>query len=94
MAKYIKCDGCGKSIFFGEEVYKYSGYCGLFCSTECFANSYAEYSELTEELADDCRHEVYDDEKRKKELRRLISEFERTLYNMKTELEDLEGYSI
>ena len=91
MAKYIKCDGCGKPILFGEEVYKYPGCCGLYCSAECFADSYAEYGELTEELADDCRHEVYDDEERKKELRKLIADFEQTLKQMRNELEGLEA---
>lgn len=93
MAKYIKCDCCDKPILFGEEVYKYPGYCGLYCSEECFTDSYAEYNELTEELADDCRHEVYDDEERKKELRKLIADLERTLKQMRNELEGLEACS-
>lgn len=61
MAKYIKCDNCGKRIYFGEEVYKFSGYAGLFCSGDCFADSYGEVQELDDELADDCFHTVYDD---------------------------------
>lgn len=61
MAKYIKCDCCGKRIPFGEEVYKFSGYAGLFCSGDCFAHSYGEVQELDDELADDCFHTVYDD---------------------------------
>lgn len=62
MAKYIKCDNCGKRIYFGEEVYKFSGYAGLFCSGDCFADSYGEVQELDDELANDCYHTVYDDE--------------------------------
>lgn len=61
MAKYIKCDNCGKRIYFGEEVYKFSGYAGLFCSGDCFADSYGEVQELDNELADDCFHVVHDD---------------------------------
>ena len=94
MAKYIRCDACGKPILFGEEVYKYQGYCGLFCSAECFANLHSDCSELTEELADDCRHEVYDDEERKKELRRIIEDSERVLRQMRNELEALEACSL
>lgn len=61
MAKFIKCDCCGKRIPFGEEVYKFSGYAGLFCSGDCFADSYGEVQELDDELADDCFHTVHDD---------------------------------
>ena len=62
MAKYIKCDNCGKRIYFGDELYKFGGYAGLFCSAECFADSYGEVQELDYELANDCYHTVYDDE--------------------------------
>ena len=50
MAKFIKCDCCGNRIQFGEEVYKFSGYAGLFCSGDCFAHSYGEVQELDDEL--------------------------------------------
>lgn len=62
MAKYIKCDHCGNRIYFGDELYKFAGYAGLFCSAECFADSYGEVQELDDELASDCYHTVYDDE--------------------------------
>lgn len=62
MAKYIKCDCCGKRIPFGEEVYKFRGYAGLYCSGDCFADAYGEVQELDHELAEDCYHKVYDDE--------------------------------
>jgi hypothetical protein len=62
MAKYIKCDCCGKRIYFGEEIYKFGGYAGLFCSSDCFADSYGEVQELDDEIAYDCFHKVYDDE--------------------------------
>lgn len=61
MAKYIKCDYCGKRIELGSEVYKFHGYAGLFCCAECFADSYGEAKELDTELAEDCYHKIYDD---------------------------------
>lgn len=62
MAKYIKCDNCGNRIYFGDELYKFGGYAGLFCSAECFSDAYGEVQELDYELANDCYHTVYDDE--------------------------------
>ena len=94
MAKYIKCDGCGKPILFGSEVYQFDTFCGIFCSTECFADSYAVCRELDKELADDCHHEVYDNEERKKELRNNIRELEIKLNFLVSELEELEGISV
>lgn len=94
MAKYIKCDGCGKPIPFGAEVYQFDTFCGLYCSAECFADSYAMCRELDGNLADDCHHEVYDNEERKKELHKSIRELEIQLGFLVSELEDLEGTSI
>lgn len=94
MAKYIRCDGCGKPIVFGEEVLNFPGYCGLYCSSDCFANSYAHFYSLDEDVADDCRHEVYDDEERKKELRNNISKMQIDLKIMQAELAGLEECSV
>lgn len=97
MAKYIKCDNCGKKIYFGEEVYKFHGYAGLYCSAECFADSYGEVQELDTELADDCYHKVYDTEEEKQRLQRELDEAQRQLaalanqvHTMKTQLHELE----
>jgi hypothetical protein len=90
MAKYIRCDCCGKPVRFGEDVYQYEGYCGLYCSSECFADSYANCLELDEDIAENCRHEVYDDEKRVKELRQNIASMEKALWQMKAELDSLD----
>lgn len=62
MAKYIKCDCCGKRIEFGDDVYKFTGYAGLYCSADCFADAYGEAQELDDELANDCYKDIYDDE--------------------------------
>lgn len=94
MAKYIRCDCCGKPILLGEEVYKFPQYCGIYCSAECFTDTYGNAYELDEELADDCCHEIYDDEERKKELRNNIAKMQMELKNMKIELEALEECSI
>jgi hypothetical protein len=94
MAKYIKCSLCGKPIIFGEEVLKYPRYCGLYCSTDCFAESYADFHILDEDIADDCRHEVYDDEERKKELRDNIAKMQMDLKIMQAELAGLEECSV
>ena len=90
MAKYIRCDGCGKPIPFGSEVYQFDTFCGLYCSPECFADSYAICRELDEECADNCRHEIYDNDERKKELRKNIREIEMQLTSLVSELEELE----
>ena len=74
MAKYIKCDNCGKRIDLGSEVYYYSGYCGLYCSAECFADSYAEVTELDEDVAENCMHTVYDDDVIKQTIVKLQKE--------------------
>lgn len=72
MTKYIKCDCCGNKINLGTEVYKFAGYAGLFCSAECFAYSYGEVHELTDELVEGCYHTIYDDDTRKLEIKSEI----------------------
>jgi hypothetical protein len=74
MARYIKCDCCNKKIEFGQEVYKFNGHAGLYCSGECFADSYGEVQELDKELAYDCYHTIYDDEARKEEIQKEMKE--------------------
>jgi hypothetical protein len=61
MAKYIKCDCCNNKIELGDSVYKFSGYAGLYCSSDCFFDAYGEVHELDEDLAEDCYHKIYDD---------------------------------
>ncbi len=73
MAKYIKCDCCGKRIEFGTEVYQYGGYCGVFCSTECFAHSYADEFILDDDLAENCSCTVYNDEEEKAIIQEISS---------------------
>ena len=95
MAKFIKCDCCSKRIPLGEEVYKFHGYAGLFCSAECFSDSYGEVQELDDELAEDCFHTIYDDS----EEMAIRSEIEKTkadIASLEAKLKglefDLKGY--
>ena len=87
--KYIKCNCCGKRIYFGEEVYRYKGYCGVYCSADCFADAFCITNELDEELAYDCCCTVYDDEARKNEIRREMEEHRMAMEKLYIELEAL-----
>ena len=87
MAKFIKCDGCGKPIYFGETIYQYYGYCAVYCSGECFADEHADIRELDEDMADDCRCKVYDDN-RAKELKESIAKLQSQIIAMQAELDE------
>lgn len=58
--KYIKCDQCGKKIYIGQRIVQRKGFCGLYCSYECYLSNdrYHVVHELTEELAEDCEAEI------------------------------------
>ena len=86
---YIKCDCCGRKIPFGEMVYFHQGYCGTYCSAECYADSWGESAELDEELADDNHCEIYNDEKRKKELERALEKIAFDKAKIEQELKEL-----
>ena len=80
--KYIKCDCCGKRIYFDDEIYYFDGYCGTYCSAECFTEVYATYDLLTEEHVENCMCEVYDDDiiaQKKLELKQQIQELQNQL---------------
>ena len=88
MAKYIKCDCCGKRIMFGEDVYRMSGYSGLYCSADCYVDSYGEVQELDSKLAEDCYHTVYDDE-RKEEIIKELAEHQNAIEEHKKSMAKL-----
>lgn len=73
---YVKCVCCGKKIFFGDVVYFHHGYCGTYCSSECYADSWGESAELDVELAENNGCEIYNDEQRKKELQLKLEKLE------------------
>jgi septal ring factor EnvC (AmiA/AmiB activator) len=76
MAKYIRCDCCGKRIDFGEDVYQFAGYCGLFCSADCFADAYANCLELNADVAENCCKTICDDNEDKRKLQEDIARAE------------------
>jgi hypothetical protein len=62
--KYVKCCVCGKPIYLGEKVICKNHYAGLYCSHNCFANSFnIDCCEkiLNEKLAFLFDHTVYTD---------------------------------
>ena len=89
MARYIKCSCCGKKIEFGQDVYEFDGRVGLYCSGECFADTYGEIQELDEELAYDCGHTIYDDEVRKEEIQKEMEEHRMAMERLLKEFETL-----
>jgi hypothetical protein len=72
MARYIECDCCGKRTPFGNIVYQFDGRAGLYCSAECFVDTYGATHILDYDLADDCYCSVFDDEARRKEIEDTI----------------------
>ena len=86
---YIKCDCCGKKIFFGEMVYFYHGYCGIYCSAECYADNWGESTELDEKLAENNGCKIYNEEQRRKELIKEIDKLAQQLDKARAELDNL-----
>jgi hypothetical protein len=86
MAKYIRCNCCGKRVDFGEEIVKFPGYCGVYCSPECFADSYADFRELNEDVASDCCQTVYDDDEDKRKLQEDILRTEAEIEELQKKL--------
>lgn len=86
---YIKCDCCRKKIFFGDVVFFHHGYCGTYCSAECYADSWGESGYLDEELAEDNGCEIFNDEQRRKELIKEIDKLAQQLDKARAELDNL-----
>lgn len=87
--RYVKCNCCGKRIYFGEEVFHYKGYCGIYCSAECFSDAFGEVQELDFDFADNCCAKIYDDEKRKMELKEQMENLLKQMDLCKEELKEL-----
>ena len=88
--KYVKCDCCGRKIPMGRDVWVYSGYCGVYCSAECFAEGWGDCLTLDEEIIEDNGCKVYDDDQRKKDLLKEIQELTEKLTKANFELESLQ----
>ena len=86
---YIKCDCCGRKIPFGEIVYFHHGYCGTYCSAECYADSWGESAELDKELAENNCCEIYNDEQKREELIKEIDKLTQQLDKVRVELDNL-----
>ena len=87
---YIKCERCGKKIFFGDVVYFREGHYAIYCSTECRANDLGEtYAELNRELVEDKGCQIFNDEQIKKELQLKLEKLEVEKENIKKELKEL-----
>lgn len=64
--KYVHCDNCNCKISKGSEAYRMYGRAGLYCSAECYGETYAEYIEtLTDDIVDDCYLEFLEDDSKK-----------------------------
>lgn len=61
MREYIKCDSCDNKIYLGEIAYQFEGYCGIYCSAECFSDTYATNNIITKEEAENCGSKVYEE---------------------------------
>lgn len=83
--KYIKCDCCGERIYFGDDIYYQDGYCGTYCSAECFAITHGDQDILTEEHVENCMCKVYDDDeiaKRKAEIKLEMQKLQNELLSL------------
>jgi hypothetical protein len=61
MKRYVKCDNCDNKIYLGETAYQFRGVCGIYFSAECFSDTYAETQVITEEEAENCRCESWEE---------------------------------
>lgn len=66
-SRYVLCDSCGAKIYLNSEVYCFDGYCGVYCSAQCYAEAHATIKVLDEEEAENCRCDILDDEAIEKE---------------------------
>ena len=74
--RYVLCDACGSKIYLNSEVYCFDGYCGVYCSAQCYADAHATVKVLDEDEAYNCRCDILDDnaiEKEKTEIEKEIS---------------------
>lgn len=72
--KYVLCDGCGNKIYLGSDVFVSEGYCGVYCSAKCYADSYATIKVLDEDEAENCMCNILDDNAIKNEKAKIHKE--------------------
>lgn len=77
--RYVLCDSCGSKIYLNSEAYCFDGYCGVYCSAQCYAEAHATIKVLDEEEAENCRCDILDDdaiEKEKVSIKKQIAELQ------------------
>lgn len=72
--KYVICDSCDNKIYLGSEVFTFDGYCGVYCSAQCFADAYSTPKYLTISEAENCMCDIWDDNAIEKEKAKIQSE--------------------
>ena len=80
--RYVLCDSCGGKIYLNSEVFCFDGYCGVYCSAQCYAEAHATIKVLDEEEAENCRCDILDDEtieKEKANIQKEINELQAKL---------------
>ena len=89
MAKFIKCDYCGKKIRFGEKVYTDENADGIYCSCECYGMDNAYEEIVDEDLINDFYWAVYDDDVRKAEIQKEMEEHQKAIEKLFEEFKSL-----
>lgn len=81
MAKYVRCDNCGKKIHFGELICIHDDDETdiAYCSSKCLVDSYKGEFVLTEEQATYWGFEIFDDKARKRAIEKQIKELQKEL---------------
>ena len=59
--RYVLCDCCGNKIYLGSEIFEFDGYCGIYCSAECYADAHATVRILDEDEVENCGCDIFDD---------------------------------
>jgi len=89
MAKYIKCDHCGKRIDFGQDVYTDKDGIGIYCSEHCYCEGNAYTECLDEKLASDMNWPLWDDDERREEIRKEMERHRMAMEKLFEELKTL-----
>lgn len=83
--KYVRCSGCGRKIYIGEEAIMSSR--EIFCDVHCFASFYGEYTEqLTDAEALMRTTEIFDELEERRQLAKEIERLQRELLCKQIEL--------
>ena len=88
MAKYIKCDNCGKRINFGETAYHFD-YIDVYCSAECYCDANSYIGTVDDYFVTECDCTVYDDAARIEEIRKEMENHRTAMEKLYSELQTL-----